>query len=1809
MEATDETGDAAVVRELAPGTRALLKFRDEEGSEEHHVTVGDINGNVVEFDFDDGESIPIDFGNADSLNSMGFAGLDVVRPATEKVGQEADVTPTPGAQTQDEGTVTNSEGRSVIQVLLSETDIVYGDDAGTGVLNVELPPEEQLYSIEHQLDDLLSAVMQSMPGSSRSSDLANRARTEVQRFQELREEYSHFDSLDRPSAGSHLEVQHRPLVAKMRSMDGLPGWMVPVSTIVKKLYGVDPMMAQDTDVDLLDLAPRLGYQERCITDYLENRSPPGENPLFLLLRQLAPLATPYDTPSDAGERFSLVPARAATEAIVNNGGEFLCTVAQGENTLRRRMYVQRYTTPAKRDVGDTGEVELVDVSPKENVALTGWLTLPLRDRVRTIGGASAANMLLRALFAANPLQRWRVLNPSVRVDDAYSGNAINDENCRYFQTSGTALTDADAVPSLGSVARDAPSLNGRFSVMSFVHGMCTYDVELADVTLEAYKTLVARAKEANRFVRDTIAGFAAKPAALPGNDPGQSDVLAALTDEERLAVTEGYQLPPQCPFGVLWNRASTVDGGRLLFSVMRRANADLITPNTSLENVERSLSDARQAMQAPDRCSDASPAKEYLDAFELQNDNGKDVYFDASLDPTDYTTRDMHMAQSSERGGSQEEAVAAISRSIMESSGLDETAAEREATAIVEGRRLVVEGDVATLPGENGTEYYIRRGDVWVLADGGVPDASCIRKADCLPLKTGCRSGTHVGAAIRATQDEDIVQALATSLLGDYDDTMQEVTHGAANNVVRASRLVRVQSSGAERIIARASALAQTAVRGATQSPYAPLRDAILGQHDITKRHHDVIRFCAMYTRAPKESEIEHWLYCVASGSKLMPAFLLRLAEAFLVGNTYGAVVEEICRTQGALSDDGESWVDKHSGYVIMEIGLESEEGYGAEGERLSVREVLDADLGGALVAPTVAVDPVLAAVENVIRSIARAAGTDVESQIGFATRLSTHLVVSVIGPTKETYARNTTRATGKRKVEPYEKARNKMIIVGSAIAVMMCVKTAVPPLRRGRGFPGCFVEGLYDAVGDGTMGSSFTYMACVAVGLRSRVGVWSSLGSKTTADDLAGRMRMIYDAGNVGDLAEVRSRIQARAEYDLLNPPGVDAASVVAMWSGLLPPLETPPLAPPVEAPTAPREMTTPLIQGLITRDTMQVIAAMNTVAATVTAEERAHLTNSLGEPYTQNSCCSTETTNSYKFFEESLEQIPAAVSSALALQEVIRGRHLSVRAPILYDPSDTQRVFPPLAPGVQQETVLRCYIYYCRYRSHLPPAADLMTMCRYTAANTDATTDAVVMDLIASGHPSDQASLDDLMRIVASKNMIVIPAVDIPEYPPMALPEGCADIIGGIDDVLGGDLAAQRTVIERALATRDAYPGDQASVELAKLQRATRRSLGIANETNRTTVTGFMVGPRAATRATGSASVRKLFEGGIAEFDFSADDREESLMTQKTKEGQAPTETDKVKASRLDERRRRRTRALLNAAVDLAVVIPLMVVHNSLAAPVRVPRHWGLSQRHEGDVRDIVGGRIGMLRDIGANPTMQKIAAWVAARGECIALAVAHLRETNSRGALGDGERGMNIAAQSLCFAAMKLYIDAGAIRPAAELDPDGLMTEVMLGDEASREMDAARLLSIAIAMTGSDIRSATMSYEGIESKVHRLKEREKVLMTDDLKALSDEEREVEKVLKSHKLGTWGVGLQKGFRVYQGDTYDAEREEMTRRDMIDAELGENADVLALNRDLYNLSGIVEAADTTIEDGEAYDISDLPDDDDYGDMDGDEAF
>ena len=129
----------------------------------------------------------------------------------------------------------------------------------------------------------------------------------------------------------------------------------------------------------------------------------------------------------------------------------------------------------------------------------------------------------------------------------------------------------------------------------------------------------------------------------------------------------------------------------------------------------------------------------------------------------------------------------------------------------------------------------------------------------------------------------------------------------------------------------------------------------------------------------------------------------------------------------------------------------------------------------------------------------------------------------------------------------------------------------------------------------------------------------------------------------------------------------------------------------------------------------------------------------------------------------------------------------------------------------------------------------------------------------------------------------------------------------------------------------------------------------------------------------------------------------------------------------------------------------------------------------------------------------------------------------------------------------------------------------TTLVSGNKKELRQQVAELFICFINIMNNEKDTIDTSYEEIQDRVFKLREREKDLVTDRLKRMTDEERNADTILKINKLGMYSKGMQKGLTTLDKDFYDEERDfrdEMTkaerniRRKNADAN-DENIDIL----------------------------------------------
>ena len=131
-----------------------------------------------------------------------------------------------------------------------------------------------------------------------------------------------------------------------------------------------------------------------------------------------------------------------------------------------------------------------------------------------------------------------------------------------------------------------------------------------------------------------------------------------------------------------------------------------------------------------------------------------------------------------------------------------------------------------------------------------------------------------------------------------------------------------------------------------------------------------------------------------------------------------------------------------------------------------------------------------------------------------------------------------------------------------------------------------------------------------------------------------------------------------------------------------------------------------------------------------------------------------------------------------------------------------------------------------------------------------------------------------------------------------------------------------------------------------------------------------------------------------------------------------------------------------------------------------------------------------------------------------------------------------------------------------------------------------------------------------EKIIENIHKAREKEKNVITQELKEMSIEERKIENIMKNHKLGKWSLGQTKALHIYAPKQYEKEVQYIEKQALSEFKLRNDDDVTSMNREIYSdLLNYENMVDQRVNGEINNDMQNLQGDDEFGDAEGEKIF
>ena len=1795
-------------------------------------------------------------------------------------------------QGEQEELETETEVKEQIRDLIFEADqIVFGEDLDVIAHEVEIDEDKKKFSISMQTSDLLDDLLSNIPNSKRSTPVMNNIHKMIERYKQLRNDFSEFDSYDLVVSSKTNGKDHKPLVSVLHDFTHDVMWMLPVSKIKKKLYDIEGFQ-DEVDVDSLDLATARIDESNLVDSYLQNDIG-GDSKYVSLIKGLQKYYTPYEEPVSQENVITTKNINTSITSVINNFGNFDASVSHNDDIKMKRYFIQKYITGAKNlqyTKTKRGEinVNINNITSGDSLSLTSLLVLPdaIFDFSRI--GLPQSTILQKANLNSNYLNYWQIFSKNREITSTIIDNIgkEHDHNKRFMKhiteySLDDSIQEPDSykqflqtvIPNTAEILETVKDkISDCLSIRSVLQFIEPFMVYQKDLTLEPYKLIVNK-------VIENINDFKKK---YLKNQERTSRIISKFYNSEEknlpylllLLNQELYDMfQKEYQFGVssfkqlsnssFLDHIIHLDHGRFFHTLVAKSTTSLMIPagaeqikkleefyketdkttrktgTTALETSEdlatdtgddadqdsKSVSDTEITTQKD--CSKYVLAKRYFSVEQLEADNDKTIYFDKEFDKTYYDLIEESTYKSAiSSKNSDDENIQELSVKLIENIGLKPDIAVRDAKALLRGKKEVENGDYCVLVINSGKEskslYYIRKDGKWendsTISSDVFADTTkdfCNLTEKCLIVKNNCESLKDSETQLKNKNLLQLISEFDSNLYSSQADITTKIDSLLEIYRQRLPKLVNLERKDKNKYNDQKFYLGgMIEIIDQVESPHIGLRDKILGLADFSQRQNFICQFTVKFTRPAYDGEDKWWKYCNDTNTKLLPTFIYDMADAYVNDDNYIERVENICKDQGKLSDDGEAWVDKYSGYFIRYIEFDTEEGYDDGGFKKVSREILEKENEGFLAVGKQIkkeASPDTIKIKNVIVAMAGYMGLNIDPYVEDIVK-DTMIVLQKHAPQKSD--------NEKKKKADYVKKYNTILTLVSLGFLFIYIQTSIPSLQTRKRFPGCKrsfsgypMYGVEDV-------SGLEYIACVASKIsKSGSEPWNSI-SRQKKEKLLDLLKKIMDTYIV-QTDIVKRKIHNKLKYLRENPEdNIPKELDIRKWINFLPPLVSIELKKTENISKVFRDgLQSEIKNGKMEQFEKILVMQSKIIYFSLDIQEQinsvvkkntALLQNNNGEPYLENSCCDVGTTNTIRYFKEKSKQISTYNKVVAELSDLVMTLEDMAKATILFYDNNTKPVYPPLLNEFSEETIYRAFITYCKFNTNLPMDPELQTVCLEKPDNFDMqdSIEEKIDKLKRSGKRYGQRELQDLLFIINQKNIVKVKL----NYTAISDIEKLRGVIEHSAKIDSATFPEKFRLL--LLDYIDRFDIENISNEIPE---ELLNYLDVANRQMMDVIKSFLV--RNLQNKKDKTTIINTIENIT---DFKRIEREGII-------------------SGLDDNTFNIVEFIKNTLRFICEVYPNIVSNkvDPCSNDCKIPKHWNLSDYHNNDLVNILNNYYKNFKSLMNNDeTVHYIFDNILEKNKEIYM---YAKYTKYYAPIKNKTTYVqSIFSSDLIVQVFKYYFYSALLNIVNSVEGDGILEkegdeptpeafkllieaeesdptvgesviedQIIEGEKESVNNKASNIIYVLMKTVMNSKKVIDFNYNSVREKVDKSKEQEKIDITDYLKEMTEEEREIENIFKTNKLEKWSKGIQKGFRTYQGETYDQEREQMEAKAVLDRKLEKKNYVTELNKDIYRMDQLEEEARANEIEAEVYSMQDLPNDDDYGDRDGDEYY
>jgi len=1321
----------------------------------------------------------------------------------------------------------------------------------------------------------------------------------------------------------------------------------------------------------------------------------------------------------------------------------------------------------------------------------------------------------------------------------------------------------------------------------------------------------------------------------------------------------------------LLKKLNVKDNFKLYSSAISLQNAPLMLSSdfavlfeTEKEQLDKKIKDGELA----DKCKTMTISKNYRSLEELESDNGKTIYFDKNYDKTPYGllyTYEKEIVQMTP-----DNFFEYLKSDLQKKQKLSDEESEYLSDTLINGHKKVLNNHYALLhKGYNVNikdefDYYVRKNNKWELDTEANQEIftdessilcnlqeKCINVPDKIDDK--CESMKVDELSLQNNLLKNVINEFDVKYRISKDEYQKKIQdkYDYLNSIIGV--LTKMETNNMLKYNNQKYKLGANISEetGATIiSPNAKLLNLILGQSDFTKKQTDIIRFVNAYTRPPiregfgplNKKESSYWLYCTKTNVELLPVFRYDMASAYITNpQGYNDFVEQLITKIGKESDDGDYWTAEGSGWTIKKGDFDIEEGY-EEGFKTSSRAIFEDDAGNKITSETKKIikydTPETKMISNIVNALSLSMGINMEMQKEFIVNCVIESIRDTLESESEYKLKIQSMSEKGKKISSYRDFYNTAVMYYTLGMFLIGIQTAIPSIKTRKTHPGCVrsFEG-YPFGGAGDY-SSLKYLACVAYDIReSSIEPWNVLKK---LDIIEKRLK-----GSIDDvlltLTDVKRKFDEKTDYLLISPSEkIPDEHNISSWINFLPPLFPYKIKRLLNiSDDFKRNLISDLRSGaqsqrekllVIDSKIIQFSLAIQEKIQEVVKRKSTLLQNSNNEPYLENACCQTkegETTIEYFISQDkSIEEYNQIV---IRLSNILQDVTSYSKGCLFYSNINTKNKYPAIIQNFDEKTIYLAFIYFCKFKSLMPIPEDLLPLCNNKPTlflEDSVNVDEMIQKLKKDDKQYNNETFLRLLQIVGRNNII---NVDLESK----IPSNISKLSSLLEEIeTENDEIVEGALRQNILNALDTF--DIASYETTKEVKGLNDYLIRSIESMKEDIIEFIEKNRGSdiTRS----SVKKV------------KDAINNLSVWST-------DSDMVNASNRDENIKISNKISNDSMYNIinfyktfisyfVTLFPNIILNKVDFKNTLIQNYLGLSANHSRKIKESIEKYYETLQVFYGIPGFYNILNKI--QKSSINLVKLSIDTPCFSSINYDGkllkpvfdERTSRFLYEYYLLRVLINYIDLSEedemivteyeksdtvedlftveyleeteTKIDMSISPNLSKNTVLLtGNKKELRKMVSKLLINFIHIMETQKNKVDMSYDDVIDNIFKLKEKEKNMITDRLKNLTDEQRDVDTILKINKQGQYSKGLQKGLTVYDKDYFDEEREFRDEMDKVEKNLRKN------NKDITDDNIDVEISDylesRNVEDDidkEAYDMSYLNEDFMDGNFDGDGA-